>query len=178
MLKRIISVIIAVFMLAVMAGFGAAAHKLNVSDVLIGEWAGEYDVAPIMYDELIDELGFDVALEPVYASIYMTFNEDGTCVMSLDANEFADAVGEIVEPYVSGIFGFDTDFFIDMVMQGVAGDLDPDSYTESGVYYADEETGEIMIEGDDGSVAYLQMRSDLTLEFEDADQTIIMEKIS
>ena len=46
------------------------------------------------------------------------------------------------------------------------------------MYYADEETGEIMIEGDDGSVAYLQMRSDLTLEFEDADQTIIMEKIS
>ena len=72
--------------------------------------------------------------------------------MELDADSFAEAVGKCIEPYVSAIIGFDTNYMVDMIMQQVVGEMESDSFVENGYYELNNETGEVVVESEDGSL--------------------------
>lgn len=180
MIKKFVLVIVSSLLLMTMAACGISAGKVSPSDMVVGEWKGEYDVVPIVYEEINNELGFDISMEPVYAGMYFTFNEDGTCLVELNAEEFAAAVGEVVEPYVSAIIGFDTGSIVDLLMQYVASNMNIDDFTVNGLYEVNNNTGEVIVKNEEGSVISLYFTEDFYMEFyeEEIDQTIVLEKVS
>lgn len=127
-----------------------------LSKSIVGTWNGQLDVAALMYNELGDELGIDLHPEPVYSSVSMVFEENGTGIMVFDKEEFAQAVGDVAEPFVSGFFDVDTDWLIDILMAEVSKDMDSDM-TEFTFEYSvndDKNMVYLTIDGDTEEVLY------------------------
>ena len=108
-----------------------------LSETVIGQWDGQLDVAKFCYKELGEELGIDISPEPVYSNMYLYFYEDGRFLFKIDIDSFGRALGECSEPYTSALFGFDTGFIVDLIMQYVAQDVPVDSGEEWGTYSVD-----------------------------------------
>lgn len=180
MVKKFVLVVIASLLLMTMTACNITSEDADFSDMVVGEWEGEYNVVPIVYNEINKELGFDISTDPVYAGMYFTFNEDGTCLVELDAEEFSVAVGEIVEPYVSAIIGFDTGSMVDLLMQYVASNMDIDDSTVNGTYEVNNDTGEVIVQNEEGNTINLYFKEGGSMEFyeDEVDQTITLEKIS
>lgn len=180
MMKKSVVVAIVVSLLMAFASCSSNDENkiLDPSLFIVGQWVGEFDVSQMLYEELSEEVGFDISPEPVYSNVYIVFNEDGTCYMELDTDSFAEAVGKCVEPYVSAIIGFDTNYMVDMIMQQVVSEMESDSFVENGYYELNNETGEVVVESEDGSLTTMYFNKDFSLEYfeEELDQTIIFEK--
>lgn len=152
-----------------------SAQKL--SDVIEGEWNGQVDVAKIMYQELSDELGMDVAPEPVYSDMSVEFSGNGECVMIVDLDGFAQAVGKCAEPYVSGIFGFSTEAIVNLIMQAVSSKILDDTGEVRGTYVVDDENGVVEITTEDGEKGTMVWKNGALEYYDDEiDQTIIFKK--
>jgi len=176
----IISVLVLVMTMFTACGSGEGVlHKNSVlSEIIVGEWYGQVDVAQMVYHDLGKELGIELSPEPVYCDIKMVFNEDGFCAFIIDVKSFSIAVGKCVEPYTSAFFGFDTDFLVEMIMQSVAADIPADTGRAEGHYEVDDENDVIYISTDDGEVETVYLRKDRNLQYEDTKigQAIIFEK--
>lgn len=148
------------------------------SELLIGEWHGQLDVAKILYDELGDELGIDLYPEPEYCDTSITFSEDGSCVMYIDPEGCASAVGKCAEPYVSAFFGIDTSFLVDVIMQCSIKGMSSDSYRSDGTYSIDDENYIVYINCDDGTSGSMFLDGNMNLQYEEDElnQTITFEK--
>lgn len=138
-----------------------------LSDMIIGEWQGQADVAQIVYKEINDELGIDLTPEPEYCDIKVTFYEDGTFAIEIDIDSFASAVGKCAEPYTSALFGFDTDYLVGIIMQYVANDMPVDSGREEGKYIVDNKEEIAILTNADGESEIMHLNEDNCLEYED-----------
>lgn len=157
---------------------GCSLFSKPLSKDIVGQWNGELDVAQLLYKELGDELGIELTPEPAYCSIQLEFNEDNTAVMAIDMEGFARAVGQCAEPFVSGFFSFDTSGLVDILMQYVAKDMDPETGTDEYTYEVDDENETVTLSAD-GEVLTLQRNDDGNLEFTDAEelgQIVVFEK--
>lgn len=176
-MKRITAIVIAITFGALMFT-GCSLFSKPLSEDIVGEWNGQIDVAQVVYKELGDELGIELSPEPAYCPIQLKFDEDNTAVMIIDNEGFAKAVGQCVEPYLSGIFSFDTSGLVDVLMQYVAKDMGSESGTDEYTYQVDDENETVTLSADGESMT-LQRNDDGALELPDdgaLGQTIVFEK--
>ena len=151
----------------------------TLSEYALGEWQGQADVAKIMYRSLEDELGIDLSPEPEYCDVSIRFNDDNTCIFTIDADGFAEAVGKCAEPYVSAIIGFDTEALVDIIMQYVANDMPVDSGVEKCTYTVDEDQLIITVLDESGDENIFYLMEDGSLQYEDKEigQVISFQKL-
>lgn len=171
--------ILAMFMFTACGSADSVFHKEPVlSEIIVGEWYGQVDVAQMVYRDLGEELGMELSSEPVYCDMKMVFNEDGSCTFIIDVESFSIAVGKCVEPYTSAFFGFNTDFLVEIIMQSVAADIPADTGRTEGHYKVNDENDVVYINTNDGEVDTVCLGEDGCLQYEDNEvgQIIIFEK--
>lgn len=175
--KMSIAILLLLSIVVTACGCGGAAGK-PLSEYAIGKWNGQVDVAVIMYQGLGDELGIDLSPEPEYCSMDITFNEDGTYVLAVNMDEFAQAAGKCVEPYVSVIIGFSTESLVDLIMQYVAKDMSAEDGMDKGTYVVDDEQKLITVSDESGDEDTFYLTDEGTLQYEDTEigQVITFEK--
>ena len=158
---------------------GSAFYKEPIlSEIIVGEWNGQVDVAQMVYQDLGEELGIELSPDPIYCDVQMIFDDDGSCVFAVDVESFALAVGKCVEPYTSAFFGVDTDFLVDMIMESVASDIPTETGVAQGQYEVEDENSVVYIKTDDGQNEPIYLDKNGCLEYEDKEigQIIIFEK--
>ncbi len=181
--KRKVLLILTTFLIAVLISMSGCGNNRigseTLSEYAVGEWQGQADVAQIMYKGLGDELGIELSPDPEYCDVSICFNEDNTCVYTIDTEGFAAAAGKCVEPYVSAVIGFDTETIIDIIMQYVADDIPIDSGTETCTYTVDENQQLITVSDESGDEIIFYLTEDGSLQYEDdeIEQTITFEKL-
>lgn len=175
--KMSIAILLLLSIVITACGCGSTAGK-SLSEYAIGKWNGQVDVAAIMYQGLGDELGIDLSPEPEYCSMDITFNEDGTYVLAVNMDEFAQAAGKCVEPYVSAIIGFSTESLVDLIMQYVAKDMSAEDGMDKGTYVVDDEQKLITVSDESGDEDTFYLTDEGTLQYEDTEigQVITFEK--
>ncbi len=137
----------------------------KLSEVMLGQWNGELDVAKFCYKELGEELGIDITPEPKCCEIYLYFYEDGRFLFKIDIDSFGRALGECAEPYTSALFGFDTGFIVDLIMQYVANEIPIDSGEAWGTYLIDDNNKTITMMTEDGKQETIELTKEGYLEF-------------
>ena len=175
--KRSVAILLLLSIVITACGCGSTAGK-SLSEYAIGKWNGQVDVAAIMYQGLGDELGIDLSPEPKYCSMDITFNEDGTYVLAVNMDEFAQAAGKCVEPYVSAIIGFSTESLVDLIMQYVAEDMSAEDGMDKGTYVVDDEQKLITVSDESGDEDTFYLTDEGTLQYEDTEigQVITFQK--
>lgn len=178
MKKKLTLSLAAVLLIAAMVLTACGTKNAALSSVITGQWHGQLDVAALVYQELGKELGIELNPEPVYCDVTMEFRDDGTCSFMVDTESFVEAVGKCAEPYVSGFFGTNTEWLIDMIMQYAAQNMPVDTGREDGTYEVDDEANSVTIYGDNGGGGTLTRDDDGNLIMEDAGigQTIVLSK--
>lgn len=151
----------------------------TLSEYALGEWQGQVDVAKMMYKSLEDELGIELSPGPEYCDVSICFNDDNTCIFTIDTDGFAEAVGKCAEPYVSAIIGFDTEALVDIIMRYVANDMPVDSGVEQCTYTVDEDQLCITVLDESGDENIFYLMEDGLLQYEDKEmeQMITFQKL-
>ena len=151
----------------------------TLSEYALGEWQGQVDVAKMMYKSLEDELGIELSPDPEYCDVSICFNDDNTCIFTIDTDGFAEAVGKCAEPYVSAIIGFDTEALVDIIMRYVANDMPVDSGVEQCTYTVDEDQLCITVLDESGDENIFYLMEDGLLQYEDKEmeQMITFQKL-
>lgn len=171
-------IVVSILLVTLLTGCRGFINNDKLSDVIVGQWCGQVDVAKIVYKELGDDLGIELSPEPVYCDMYFEFDDDGTVDIELDLEGFAQAVGECVEPYTTAIFGFDTSSLVNIIMKYAAQEISAGTGEEQGVYEVDDEDMTVSITTESGETDELIMDDEGNLLYEDyeIDQIIVLEK--
>ena len=64
---------------------------------LIGTWTSEINMSQYLCDSMSMEIGLDVYVDSLNMVMEMTFNEDGTCVVGLDASKLEEGFEDLVD---------------------------------------------------------------------------------
>lgn len=179
--KKYRAIIVVILLVALLSGcrnFTNEANPEKLSDVIVGQWYGQVDIAKMVYKELDDELGIELSPDPAYCDIYFEFEDDGTSIFKIDSESFAKAVGECAEPYTSALFGFDTGSLVDIIMQYVAKEMPADTGEDQGTYDVNDDEMAVSITTESGEVITLIMDNEGHLQYEDEEinQTVLLEK--
>lgn len=163
--KQAISVLLIV---SIMIASLCSCSSKTLSNVIIGEWSGQFDVAKLFYKELADELdlGVDVTPEPAYCTATLRFDSDNSFGLQIDINEFTEAVGKCTEPFTSFLFGVDTEWIVSLLMQYIALNTDDESGFISGTYEVNDDERTITLYTN-GAQDDLYWNDDGMLEFRD-----------
>ncbi len=170
----------------------------KLSNHIEGTWTAEINIAPLLYRELASEFGLDLGDtidltddmevdvdkilggQELYVKTYLTFYEDGTADFSFDVDDMADAAGDFIEPFTSGIIGFDTSTLIDLLIEYVKADLDADEFdSASFTYEVDDKAREVILTDEDGESGSLSWDGKNKLELLDEEvlgQTLVFER--
>lgn len=157
---------------------GCSLFEKPLSKEIVGEWDGQMDVSKAVYKGLSDELGVDLSPEPAYCNVKLVFNEDQTGVLSIDKDGFAQAVGECVEPYTSGIFSFDTSGLVSVLMGYISQGISEESGSEEFTYQVNDDNNEVILQNSGSSITVTR-NDEGNLEYmdeEDLGQTIVFKK--
>ena len=195
--KKNFLIIVMVVCIAVMLNACTVPAK-SLSKHIEGTWTAEINIAPLLYRELASEFGLDLGDtidrtddmevdvdkilggQELYVKTYLTFYEDGTADFSFDVDDMADAAGDFIEPFTSGIIGFDTSTLIDLLIEYVKADLDADEFdSASFTYEVDDKAREVILTDEDGESGSLSWDGKNKLELLDEEvlgQTLVFER--
>ena len=172
-MKRVLLIVMIVMVSIAFSGCGAK----PLSKQIVGDWAGQADIAKVIYKELGDKLGIELSPEPAYCDVSVTFREDGSGEMIIDQESFAQAVGQCVEPYTSAFFDFDTESLVSLLMQYVSKDMDESGGHTEFSYTVDDKSGTVLLsESSDEMEMVLNEDGQLEYQEEELGQTITFEK--
>lgn len=157
---------------------GCSLFKTPVSKDIVGEWSGQMDVSKAVTKGLSDKTGVSLSPEPAYCNVKLVFNEDQTGTLIVDKDGFAQAVGECVESYTSGLFSFDTSGLVSMLMGYISQGISEDTGSQEFTYQVNDDNDEVILQNNGSSVTVVR-NDDGDLEYMDEEglgQTIVFKR--